>query len=122
MPEYIEREAVLAKGVPVDGYFSNMISAFDVANMPSADVATVVRCVNCIHYGAEASAFDAWTPFCLKHKLTTFPDDFCSYGERKERTCETCKYNDMKPEDVGNPCWNCKGEDNSEWERKDGDV
>lgn len=35
--------------------------------------------------------------------------------------CETYKYNDMKPEDTGNPCWNCKGDDNPEWERKDGE-
>ena len=55
----------------------------DLVNEPTIDAVPVVRCVNCIHYGAEASAFDAWTPFCLKHKLTTFPDDFCSYGERK---------------------------------------
>ena len=55
-----------------------------MGNLPTIDAVAVVRCVNCIHYGAEASAFDAWTPFCLKHKLTTFPDDFCSYGERKD--------------------------------------
>lgn len=40
--EYIERGAVLAKGVPIDGCFSNMISAFDVANIPAADVVEVV--------------------------------------------------------------------------------
>lgn len=38
MPEYIEREAVLAKGAPIPGYFCNMISAWDVANLPVADV------------------------------------------------------------------------------------
>lgn len=58
-----------------------LYTAIDEA--PTIDAAPVVRCVNCIHYGAEASAFDAWTPFCLRHKLTTFPDDFCSYGEKR---------------------------------------
>lgn len=43
MTEYIEREKVLGKGVPVDGFFSNMISAWDVANIPAADVAPVVH-------------------------------------------------------------------------------
>ena len=52
--------------------------------MPTIDAVPVVHCVNCVHFGAEASAFDAWTPYCLKHKLTVFPDDFCSYGERKD--------------------------------------
>ena len=55
-----------------------------IDEQPTIDAVPVVRCVNCIHYGAEASAFDAWTPFCLKHKMTTFPDDYCSYGEKKD--------------------------------------
>lgn len=57
---------------------------YTIDEAPTIDAVPVVRCVNCIHYGAEASAFDAWTPFCLKHKVTTFPDDFCSCGERKD--------------------------------------
>lgn len=43
MAEYIEREAVLAKAAPVEGCFSNMISAYDVAEIPAADVAPVVH-------------------------------------------------------------------------------
>lgn len=43
----------------------------------------VVRCVNCIHFGAEAAAFDAWTPMCMRHKISVFPSDYCSYGERR---------------------------------------
>ena len=50
----------------------------------SGQLAEVVRCVNCVHFGAEAVAFDAWTPYCLKHRMAVFPDDFCSYGERKD--------------------------------------
>lgn len=41
MPEYIERDAVLAKSVAVRGFFSNMISAWDVAHLPAADVEPV---------------------------------------------------------------------------------
>ena len=29
-------------------------------------------------------------------------------------SCNTCYANDMKYDEVDNPCWNCKG-DNSEW-------
>lgn len=41
MTEYIAREKVLSKAAPVAGYFSNMISAYDVIMLPAADVAPV---------------------------------------------------------------------------------
>ena len=41
MTEYIEREKVLSKAAPVEGCFSNMISAYDVIMLPAADVAPV---------------------------------------------------------------------------------
>ena len=41
MPEYIEREKVLSKAAPVEGCFSDMISAYDVILLPAADVAPV---------------------------------------------------------------------------------
>lgn len=41
MTEYIEREKVLSKAVPLAGCFSNMISAYDVIMLPAADVAPV---------------------------------------------------------------------------------
>lgn len=43
MPEYIEREKVLSKAAPVEGCFSDMISAYDVIMLPAADVAPVVH-------------------------------------------------------------------------------
>ena len=41
MAEYVEREKVLSKAAPVEGCFSDMISAYDVIMLPAADVATV---------------------------------------------------------------------------------
>ena len=41
MPEYIEREKVLSKAAPVEGCFSDMISAYDVVMLPAADVVPV---------------------------------------------------------------------------------
>ena len=38
MTEYIEREKVLSKAAPVEGCFSDMISAYDVAMLPAEDV------------------------------------------------------------------------------------
>ena len=44
MVEYIEREKVLSKAAPVEGCFSDMISAYDVLMLPAADVVPVVHC------------------------------------------------------------------------------
>ena len=41
MAGYIEREKVLSKAAPVEGCFSDMISAYDVIMLPAADVAPV---------------------------------------------------------------------------------
>ena len=41
MAEYIEREKVLSKAAPVEGCFSDMISAYDVVMLPAADVVLV---------------------------------------------------------------------------------
>ena len=41
MAEYVEREKVLSKAAPVAGCFSDMISAYDVIMLPTADVAPV---------------------------------------------------------------------------------
>ena len=41
MVESIEREKVLSKAAPVAGCFSDMISAYDVIMLPTADVAPV---------------------------------------------------------------------------------
>ena len=41
MTEYIEREKVLSKAAPVAGCFSDMMSAYDVIMLPTADVAPV---------------------------------------------------------------------------------
>lgn len=43
MAEYVEREKVLSKAAPVEGCFSEMISAYDVIMLPAADVALVVH-------------------------------------------------------------------------------
>ena len=41
MAAYIDREKVLSKAAPVEGCFSDMISAYDVIMLPAADVAPV---------------------------------------------------------------------------------
>ena len=54
----------------------------EVSDAPAADVAPVVRCRDCKHCDPENHHCDhhMGTAAPLRRK----PDDFCSYGERKE--------------------------------------
>ena len=75
MAEYIEREKVLSKAVPVKGCFSDMISAYDVIMLPAADVAPVrhgqwekqsglYSCSECgktCPYDVQADVIEYWT-------------------------------------------------------------
>lgn len=86
--EYIEREATLrnlADDLPYKGSVKRVIM-----QAPAADVVEVVRCKDCKHWRHETAerieryecnifsgAYDRGYP--------TNADDFCSYGERKER-------------------------------------
>ena len=91
MAEYIEREAAvkvaekygLANGSAL-GRHTGLADciASEIADIPAADVAPVVRCRDCKHCDPENHHCDhhMGTAAPLRRK----PDDFCSYGERKE--------------------------------------
>jgi hypothetical protein len=93
MAEYIEREAVIDRlkrnlGACNPGSFSELCyrdAIETVKRFPASDVAPVVRCKDCNHYemGVCLKIYsdgnvhpEAWQP--------RRPEDFCSYGERKE--------------------------------------
>ena len=82
MARYIDADLLIDKlknttGSPlVRGFAAAMID-----NTPTADVVEVVRCKDCKHYVAEYCTRD------IKGRTNMFymqPDDFCSYGERKD--------------------------------------
>jgi len=89
MPEYIERSALIdwfrpygQSDEPIP--FESLVEyARDVA--PAADVEMVVRCKDCEHWEGHGKYGN-----CTEWKANdnecaeTDPDDFCSYGERKE--------------------------------------
>lgn len=53
----------------------------DVKTMPTIDAVPVVRCRECKHYKPE----EYFSPCVLPQGLECAkPDDFCSYGQRKE--------------------------------------
>lgn len=70
------------KASDCEKYFYEHLDDFHIAGamnaideMPAADVAPVVRCKDC-----------KWRPLCCRTIRTggNKPDDFCSYGKRKE--------------------------------------
>lgn len=80
MPEYIEREKVLSKAAPVEGCFSDMISAYDVLMLPAADVAPVVHS-RWAHFGG-----DEWCCPVCGFVITTEG----SWDKPTKKYCENC--------------------------------
>ena len=98
MAEYVEREKVrdmLHDEMDSWGYCADEIDALLHANdklyeIPAADVAPVVRCKDCKHYGGVAfgNVCRRWSAPLAGMKNCTKPDDFCSYAERRETDAE----------------------------------
>ena len=53
---------------------------------PKVEFVNVVRCKDCKHWGGETFGYvcKEWSGISFKHY--TEPNDFCSYGERKDKT------------------------------------
>ena len=95
MTEYIDRQALevalnhrlsyLIKEYSVfDHYttgYSDAVSA--VENFPSADAVPVVRCKDCEHLVNTTINANGFL-ICDISDMEIAPDDFCSYGERRE--------------------------------------
>lgn len=92
MAEYIEREALIAEfkrlklgeNSFIERVFADGVYAI-IEQFPAADVVPAVRCKDCIHYDlgvclkiySDGNAQkDSWQ--------SRNPNDFCSYGERKD--------------------------------------
>ena len=94
MAEYIEREAISEgirkyyyKNPPNFSYGEGFDRGLDraqraILDAPAADVAPVVRCMDCKHCDPENYHCDH--PMGTAAPLKRKPDDFCSYGERKD--------------------------------------
>lgn len=86
MAEYIKREDALDVVKRTGGDY---VAAWtEIAHMPAADVAPVVRCAQCKRAKESKDAFD-WdgkTPLCECAYMTQ-PNrwhEYCSWGKRKE--------------------------------------
>lgn len=81
MAEYIDRGTAIAKltALEVAEPSATMTDAKRLlADMPAADVAPVVRCRDCRSYNKPK------TGWCEVHLDREHPDDYCSYGKRKD--------------------------------------
>lgn len=95
MAEYIERMSAIAtacKGCnkefpnepcePSECYIQQ-----GLFNVTAADVVEVVRCKDCKHYKtrSQSAKWKPKAPCCTRAaNIFTKPDDFCSYGEKRE--------------------------------------
>lgn len=107
MSDYIKREdAEKLKDICTDTYADKEYFIEQLKSIPSADVVenvrvspiltategkpveyvNVVRCKDCIHNGS----IDTDCPFGWRDKRFNLPDpnDYCSYGERRDDECE----------------------------------
>ena len=98
MPEYIERETLLNElseeledesplYTKEQNELINMglkIAMKDVKYSHAADVVEVIRCKDCAHYGGITfgNICRRWSGLNVKN--CTKPDDYCSYGIRKD--------------------------------------
>ena len=66
----------LIKEANADGAYG-YVDAKQITDAPTVDAVEVVRCKDCKHYNEG---------FCVGYHAhhDTLPDDFCSYGERKD--------------------------------------
>lgn len=101
MAEYIEREAaidaIMKVYVRTAGYKARerVFEAEEaVHRLPVADAVPVVRCKDCKHFNfehmeCENEAVSTDHEGGASYSLNFYLDDFCSYGERKEKNNDT---------------------------------
>ena len=76
----IDADKIRWKSYPNDYGETNddYVEKCDIDNMPTVDAVIVTRCKNCRSYNKPK------TGWCGVHLDREHPDDYCSYGERKD--------------------------------------
>lgn len=83
MPRYIDADAEL-KRLPDDLPYKGSVKRV-LIQAPAADVVEVVRCRDCVHWGGVAYGFICRKFSGIDSKICMGEDNFCSYGERREK-------------------------------------
>ena len=55
-----------------------------IDEQPTVDAVEVVRCKDCGHKHINHFAKECRIVYCVLHGMSKHPDDFCSYGERRD--------------------------------------
>lgn len=87
MADLIDRAALMAKS----GWYNlttgksiHAVEDYEIASMQSVDAVPVVRCKDCDRKLIPRTPKNqVW---CRENRCYKKPDDFCSYGERKDET------------------------------------
>ena len=76
----IDADKIRWKSYPNDYGETNddYVEKCDIDNMPTVDAVIVTRCKDCRSYNKPK------TGWCEVHLDREHPDDFCSYGKRKD--------------------------------------
>lgn len=86
MAEYIEREA--AEDAVGEAHLKGLNPLWELRDVPAADVVPVVRCKDCKWFvdnnGGEWYGCKMFQVVRITPEDAPKPDDFCSYGERKD--------------------------------------
>lgn len=81
MTDYISREAALEITTRTCGDYAAAFA--EIRKLPAADVVPVVRCKDCKHRTEFGNCGHPRQKGVLP---SAYPFDFCSYGERKEKS------------------------------------
>lgn len=80
MPDYIDRDALLAQlNLQAKNDYNANVNKI-VMSMPTCDVAPVVRCKDC-KYFIDATVNTNGFTICSVSDMEITPTDFCSYAE-----------------------------------------
>ena len=91
MEEYVAK-SILKKELNISNLHAGIIDALQniIDEIPPADVEEVVRCKNCRAY--ETAEYDGGIKHvCRLYQRQMQEDDFCSYGEKRDKENENAE-------------------------------
>lgn len=90
--EYIERGALLENLERFAPEHLTRLLRDLISKQPASDVVEAVRCVEC-NRAIRRTVYDVERLYwCNEHAVRVKPNDYCSYGERKDKTNETSQH------------------------------
>ena len=91
MSDYIKKEDAIKAYAEIlkSDKDTKLIAEMILADIPSADVAEVVRCKDCKSFTRAIDPNDDVWNCCGERMEFVCPDDYCSYGEKKDESDTT---------------------------------